>query len=135
MSAAVTIEELERRIVRLEAKLFACAPESPVKPDIGIYPLILKAVADAYRLSIPQLVSQSRMQHIAEARFMGMHLARKLAHSSMNTIAMQFGRYDHGCVANGLHRADELIASDKQFALLVKQIEAGLRKKMEEPCA
>ena len=70
------------------------------------------AVARHYRLSVGQLKSKSRRQHLVEARNLAMYLCRELTGASYLAIGRYFGHRDHSTVLHACRKTRETLAAD-----------------------
>lgn len=81
----------------------------------------MSVVCRVFGIPKADLLSPSRMQHIADARFACFYLLRKKTRLTLDTIRIAFGKKDHGTVLNGANRVEHFISCDREFASKIKQ--------------
>ena len=88
-------------------RLYPGRPASgPVVADVQ------QATAEAFGISVEQLVSANRSAAVAWPRQLAMHLARNLTDATLPAIGRQFGGRNHATVVYACRRAMERIATD-----------------------
>jgi chromosomal replication initiator protein len=88
---------------------------------------IVKASADAFRVTPGNLVSKRRTSLIARARHVAMYLARKLTPLSTTDVGRYFGGRDHSTVIHAVQQIQRLIKDDDDFRSVVLSLEEQLR--------
>lgn len=89
----------------------------PVDPE-----QLMKACAEAFRVSVSEVKGASRAQQIARARQSAMYLTRRILNMSYPEIGRRFGR-DHSTVMTAVKRVPELMAKDTDFRRLIETLE------------
>lgn len=77
---------------------------------------IQKTVAEYFKIKLADLLSKSRLRHIARARQVAMALSKELTNHSLPQIAEAFGGRDHTTVLHAHRKIKELIAQDISIA-------------------
>jgi chromosomal replication initiation ATPase DnaA len=88
------------------------------------HPLVAKA-AKVLELPRSALVNKRRFAYLAQARWAVMVTLRNRGWP-LTRIGHVLGGRDHSTVLSGLARAESLLATDAEFAALVRRIEAVL---------
>jgi chromosomal replication initiator protein len=83
---------------------------------------IQTAVAAHFGISVPTLVSPSRVVKVAWPRQIAMHLARALTDASLPAIGKAFGGRSHATVVHACRRVAEQIGVDEKAAATVSVI-------------
>lgn len=86
---------------------------------------IMKACADAFRVSLADVKGPSRMKQIARARQSAMYLSRNLLQLSYPEIGRHFAR-DHSTVMTAVRRVDKNMSEDSDYRRLVETLEREL---------
>ena len=93
--------DVESRLARIE-QLLGCAPAPapnvPALTDAAKIARIKLAICRRFNLSLETLNSPRRPEHIAWPRQIAMHLSRAHTGASLQFIATQFRKRDHGAV-------------------------------------
>lgn len=76
---------------------------------------IFKVTATYHQLSLDDLLSKRRAQHIARARHIAIYLAREDMKASLNTIGRAIGGRSHSTIVSSYQRVEELIKTDPTF--------------------
>jgi len=85
----------------------------PGRPASGpVIADVQQATAEAFGISVEQLVSANRSAAVAWPRHLAMHLARNLTDATLPAIGRQFGGRNHATVIYACRRAAERIAAD-----------------------
>lgn len=119
--------------VRLPITTHRAIVPGPSAPDHAImfasecYPAT-KAVCRHFGMTLMDILSVRRMQHIARARQIAMWLSRHTTHLSLPQIGRAFGGRDHTTVLYACSRIDQLTQRDAGFAAVVNGMLAGLQK-------
>jgi len=85
-------------------------------------PMIQRAVADHYKISIDDLKARSNMRQILIPRQVAMYLCKKLTSKSYPEIARQFGGKHHTTVIHSVEKIDQQIGVDREMEALVKRL-------------
>jgi chromosomal replication initiator protein len=88
--------------------------------------LIAKAVAKRMQLKLVDIRGSARHAHLIRARGMAIYLARRLTSDSLQQIGEFFGGRDHSTILHACRKAEELLASNPEFANLARDIQADL---------
>ena len=83
---------------------------------------VIKAVSDAFKISIDDLKSNSRRREISLARQVGMYLMRQHTDLSLPKIGEQFGGKDHTTVMYSSDKIAQLIKRDLNLAQTVREV-------------
>jgi len=83
---------------------------------------VIKAVSDAFKISLDDLRSNSRKREISQARQVGMYLMRKHTDLSLPKIGDQFGGKDHTTVMYSCDKVAQLIKRDLNLAQTVREV-------------
>ncbi|MEL6491315.1 MAG: chromosomal replication initiator protein DnaA [Cyanobacteria bacterium J06621_3] len=83
---------------------------------------VIKAVSDAFKISIDDLKSHSRRREISLARQVGMYLMRQHTDLSLPKIGDQFGGKDHTTVMYSCDKITQLIKRDLNLAQTVREV-------------
>lgn len=83
---------------------------------------VIKAVSDAFGISIEDLKSNSRRREISLARQVGMYLMRQHTDLSLPKIGEQFGGKDHTTVMYSCDKITQLIKRDLNLAQTVREV-------------
>jgi chromosomal replication initiator protein len=92
---------------------------------------IKQAVAEEWRVSMNELLSERRGRHVSVARQAGYMLARDLTPYSFPRIARGFARIDHTTVMHGIRATENRVNSDPDFAKRVNAVRARLAAKAD----
>jgi chromosomal replication initiator protein len=131
------VRALEGALTRVIA--YHSLTEKPITPDLArevlkrLYPGlpasaplvsdIQRATAEAFGLSVEELVSSSRSAAVAWPRQLAMYLARQLTDATLPAIGRQFGGRNHATVLYACKRADERIAADADAHATARQLQ------------
>ncbi len=83
---------------------------------------VIKAVSEAFKISLEDLKSNSRKREISQARQVGMYLMRKHTDLSLPKIGDQFGGKDHTTVMYSCDKIAQLIKRDLNLAQTVREV-------------
>ncbi|MFP5333081.1 MAG: chromosomal replication initiator protein DnaA [Acidimicrobiia bacterium] len=92
-------------------------------------PTILQATAEAYGLSVADLISSSRKQPLAQCRQVAMYLCRELTSLSLPRIGEIFGGRDHTTVMYAIDRVKKIMETEREVYDRVQELSANLRKR------
>jgi hypothetical protein len=95
---------------------------------------IQTVVAKRYRVSLSELVSNSRNQFIMLPRQIAYALARRLTDKALPTIAKAFGGRDHTTILHGIRKVEKRVRHDSGFAVELHQLERVITGKAHLPC-
>ena len=88
---------------------------------------IQKMTADFFKISVESLQGTTRKQEVAQARHIGMFLARKLTGAPLKAIGTEFGNRDHSTVIHACRRVEDRLGSDREFSAGVLQLEQEMQ--------
>jgi chromosomal replication initiator protein len=92
-------------------------------------PMILQATAEAYGLTVGDLVGVSRKQPLAQCRQVAMYLCRDLTSLSLPRIGEVFGGRDHTTVMYAIDRVKKIMETDREVYDRVQELSSNLRKR------
>ncbi|MEX1043609.1 MAG: chromosomal replication initiator protein DnaA, partial [Acidimicrobiia bacterium] len=92
-------------------------------------PMILQATAEAYGLTVGDLVSASRKQPLAQCRQVAMYLCRDLTSLSLPRIGEVFGGRDHTTVMYAIDRVKKIMETEREVYDRVQELSSNLRKR------
>lgn len=117
MFATAPERTIEERLQRLENILL---PELKLQRSNVFH--IRNLVALKFRITVKQLISRDRTQHIAEARFVGIYLTRR-AGFYLKETAGYFGLKDVGAVYHAEKRIKEMMETEPKFKSIIESLE------------
>jgi chromosomal replication initiator protein len=85
-------------------------------------PMIQKAVADYFKLTIDDLRARSNMRHVLVPRQVAMYLCKKLTKKSYPEIARQFGGKHHTTVIHSVEKIADMLGTDREMQTVVKRL-------------
>lgn len=107
------LAELERRVAELEARF---APSDlPITMEY-----IIARVAQAYGLTVDQLLERRRPARLVWPRQLGMYLCHVLVGETSGAIAQAFRRRDHGTALNAIGAVEAILQSNDPRAKTVR---------------
>jgi chromosomal replication initiator protein len=116
-SASLLNQEITLELVKNLLKEQIQEQEQNVKlPDI------INLVANELNIKPSDIKSKKRTANVANARRIVIYLARELTHNSMPDIAKFLGMKDHSSISKNIAKANQLIESDENFKLTLKNI-------------
>jgi chromosomal replication initiator protein len=83
---------------------------------------VMEIVAEAFGVTIDDMLGNSRRQEISRARQVGMYLMRQHTDLSLPKIGDEFGGKDHTTVMYGCEKVNQLKANDSAFAQTLRQL-------------
>ena len=83
---------------------------------------VIKAVSDAFKISVEDLKSNSRRREISQARQVGMYLMRQHTDLSLPKVGEQFGGKDHTTVMYSCDKVSQLIKRDLNLAQKIREV-------------
>ena len=95
-------------------------------PKLSI-PMVQKAVADYYQISVDDLKSKKKDRFITFPRQIAMYLCRELIGATQPQIGRDFGNRDHSTVIHACNRIAESRQTDAQLERGITEITAILR--------
>ena len=98
---------------------------APHEPDIFRQHRVIAAVVDLLGIPRSELLGANQTKSHVRGRWALMYVLRSLGWSSPQ-IGRALGNRDHTTVLYGVNRAEALLATDREFAGLVRRIEAVL---------
>lgn len=134
------VRELEGSLIRLSA--FASLTKAQITLDLTkevlrniiqerepIYSVesIQRAVADYYKISVPDLKSPRRTKSFAHPRQIAMYLCRKITRSSFPEIGAKFGGKDHTTVMHACRKIESLLTTNLRLQEEISILEKAIR--------
>ncbi len=83
---------------------------------------VIKAVSDAFKISVEDLKSNSRRREISQARQVGMYLMRQHTDLSLPKVGEQFGGKDHTTVMYSCDKVAQLVKRDLNLAQKIREV-------------
>jgi len=83
---------------------------------------IIKVISKELNVKPSDIKSKKRTKNIAEARRIGIYLARELTPNSMPALAQYFGMKDHSSVSHNMKKINEQINENENFKLRVEEL-------------
>jgi chromosomal replication initiation ATPase DnaA len=87
---------------------------------------ILTAVAEQFRITLPELTGHCQVWHLCNARFAAACLMRKGLGMSTPEIGRRLGDRDPTTIRNALMRADFLLMTDPKFSVAFEAVKSRL---------
>lgn len=84
--------------------------------------LILRTVADYFKVTPADITSKRRGQDIVYPRHICMYLCRKLTDDSLSNIGMMLGKRDHATVIHGIERVTEELKTNQTTKDIVDEL-------------
>lgn len=88
---------------------------------------IQRAVADAFDITLNDMVSKRRTRSVARPRQVAMYLSKKMTKRSLPDIGRRFGGRDHTTVMHAVKRIEALRQEDPAFHNKIQAIEHDLK--------
>jgi chromosomal replication initiator protein len=88
---------------------------------------IVDRVATSYGLKPKEILGASRLRGVMLPRQVAMYLAREVAKLPLATIGRYFGGRDHSTVLHATRRIAEIMKSDPELAVALRELKAGLK--------
>lgn len=104
----------------------SATPRAPKPPP----QVILQLVGEHYQVGLRALKAPGRRRHLSDARFMAMHLLRRLTRLSYAEIGRVLGRRHHTTIVHGVRRFSERAAADLTLAALAANLEQIARRRL-----
>jgi chromosomal replication initiator protein len=89
--------------------------------------IIIRTVAEYYRLSPDELLARGRSRAVALPRQIAMYLAREMTHASLPKLGEAFGGRDHTTVLHAYEKIKEQVERDVSFYTLVHELQDKIR--------
>ncbi len=89
--------------------------------------LIQEKVCKYYGIDLDILHSNTRRREVVQARQIAMYFSKNLTNSSLATIGAKIGDKNHSTVLYACRTVDNLIETDRDFKLQMKEIEVHLK--------
>jgi len=83
---------------------------------------VIRAVSDAFKISVEDLKSNSRRREISQARQVGMYLMRQHTDLSLPKVGEQFGGKDHTTVMYSCDKIAQLVKRDLNLAQKIREV-------------
>jgi chromosomal replication initiator protein len=91
-------------------------------------PMILRVTAEAYGLTVAELIGPSRKQPLAQCRQVAMYLCRELTSLSLPRIGEVFGGRDHTTVMYAIDRVKKIMETERPVYDRVQELSSNLRR-------
>ncbi|MBO6575097.1 MAG: chromosomal replication initiator protein DnaA [Rhodothermales bacterium] len=88
---------------------------------------IRDTVAEAYGMTVEQLIGKSRKRPIVDARHVAMHFCKQMTSLSLEAIGRRFGGRDHSTVIHACRAVQARIDTDPAFVVELDRLERRLR--------
>ncbi len=88
---------------------------------------IQRAVAEAFDITLDDMVSKRRARIVARPRQVAMYLSKKMTKRSLPDIGRRFGGRDHTTVMHAVKRIEAIRQEDHSFHAKVQSIETALK--------
>ncbi len=98
----------------------------PIPRGTTSVPQIQQLVAEAFSLSVDELLSDDRSARVTWPRQLAMYLAREHTHATYPALGKAFGGRNHTTVINACQRVGERIASDPDASEAVRTLTARI---------
>lgn len=112
LDGAAICMDIVRQIVARDFKDFG-------KPGLE---QIVKAVSEHFKISVNDILGQSRKAPIAHARHVSVYVTRELTGDSWKHIGRQFGNRDHTSVMHSYQRITEMVRQDRELKVSIQRI-------------
>ncbi len=90
---------------------------------------IIQEVANAYKVSVEEMVGPSRKQEIVYARQIAIYLARELTDHSFPALGRAFGNRDHTTIMHAYRKVQELLAQAPLLRGEVDTLRSSIQQK------
>ncbi len=84
---------------------------------------VIEVVCEKYGITRAELTGQSRKKEIVSVRQLAMYLLQDVAKMNVNSIGRLMGGRNHSTVIHSIAKIGEQVATDKQFANEIKELE------------
>jgi chromosomal replication initiator protein len=92
------------------------------RPKPTTMQVIIRTVAEFYRLSPDELLARGRSRAVALPRQIAMYLAREMTDASLPKIGEAFGGRDHTTVLHAYGKIKEQVERDASFYTLIHEL-------------
>ena len=96
-------------------------------PNVISVEKIRDLVCDYFALPLDAVMSKTRKREIATARQVAMYLSKQYTKSSLSVIGKLIGGRDHATVLHACSVVNDLMDTDKNFRMSVKELEQRLK--------
>ena len=120
--------DLQQRDIDLDFAREVLAPHGREQITRITIPDVQKVVAEHFGLSVVELCSKRRTQHIAHARQIAMYLAREIIGSSYPNIGAEFGGRDHSTVIHACRKTEQRRDQEPGLTLTLRSLEDSIRQ-------
>ena len=96
-------------------------------PNVISVEKIRDMVCDYFALPLDAVMSKTRKREIATARQVAMYLSKQYTKSSLSVIGKLIGGRDHATVLHACRVVNDLMDTDKNFRMSVKELEQRLK--------
>ena len=96
------------------------------EPVIITGELILKKVAEYYKIRVEDFTSKKRTKQIAYPRQIAMYLCREMTNLSLPKIGELFGGRDHSTVIHACEKIADELRTDQTLQVTVNKIKSSL---------
>ena len=90
---------------------------------------IQKMTADFFHIPVEALLGATRRKEVAQARHVGMYLAKKLTGAALKAIGTEFGNRDHSTVIHACRSVERKLACDHDFSGRVLILEQEMQSR------
>lgn len=98
-----------------------------ITPKVTTVEKIRDIVCDYFSLSVDAISTKSRKREVVQARQIAMFLSKQHTKNSLASIGELIGQRDHATVLHACKIVNDLIDTDKNFRLSVKEIEQRIK--------
>lgn len=84
---------------------------------------IINMVCEYFSISPEQMALNTRKHQVVQARQIAMYLSKKYSSASLNSIGQQCGKKDHATVYHACKTVSDRLETDKQFKMMLADIE------------
>lgn len=88
---------------------------------------IQETVCEYFGLEMETLQSKTRKREIVQARQIAMYFSKNMTSSSLSAIGAKIGKKDHATVLHACKTISNLIETDREFKMQIREIEAQLK--------
>jgi Bacterial dnaA protein helix-turn-helix len=119
----------QREMVSWALQLPRWPTDKTPRPELFLR--IIEAVAAEKKVTVREILSDSRMQRVAFARQLTMYLLREVAALSWPVLARHVNR-DHSSAIHGWRTIARRMQQEPAFAALIRKLERQVRGNQEE---
>lgn len=119
-----------RRIIRAYkyGKRVGSIDDHPDEPPAPTFRCIKDHVAAAYKISVPEMLSQRKEMKVCRPRQLAMYFCRMMTGHSMPEIGRRFGGRDHTTVICAVRKITQMRAEDPKFDARVAELQAKIQQ-------